>query len=73
MKGKTKATRSKSHKLFRSRKDRFIAGVCGGLGEHFGIDSVWIRLIFILCTLLGGAAVLIYLILWAIVPLAPKK
>ena len=55
-------------KLYRSQDDRMIAGVCGGLAEHFGIDPTWMRLIFILCALLGGAAFLLYIILWIIVP-----
>ena len=58
-------------KLYRSRKDRIIAGVCGGLAEHFGVDPTWIRLLFILFFFLGGCALLIYLIMWFIVPLAP--
>jgi len=58
-------------KLYRSRKERMIAGVCGGLAEHFGMDPTWIRLLFILFFFLGGFALLIYLIMWAIVPLAP--
>lgn len=56
-------------KLYRSRKDKMIAGVCGGLARYFGIDSTWMRLIFIVCLLLGGSAILVYLILWVIVPL----
>ncbi len=56
-------------KLYRSRTDRMIAGICGGLGEYFGIDPTWVRLIFILCFFLAGVALLIYLILWVIVPL----
>ena len=55
-------------KLYRSQDDRMIAGVCGGLAEHFGIDPTWMRLIFILFALLGGAAFLLYIILWIIVP-----
>ncbi len=58
-------------KLYRSRKDRMIAGVCGGLAEFFGIDTTWVRLIFILFFFLGGCALLIYVIMWLIVPLAP--
>lgn len=58
-------------KLYRSRTDSKIAGVCGGLGEHFGIDSTWIRLLFILFFFLGGSALLIYIIFWIIVPLEP--
>ena len=56
-------------KLYRSQDERMIAGVCGGLAEHFGIDPTWMRLIFILFGLLGGAAFLLYIILWIIVPL----
>jgi len=58
-------------KLYRSRKDTMIAGVCGGLGEYFGIDSTWIRLLFILFFILGGTTLLIYIVMWIIVPLAP--
>ncbi|RDI42073.1 PspC domain-containing protein [Aquicella lusitana] len=60
-------------KLYRSRKDRIIAGVCGGLGEHFGIDPTWVRLLFILFFFLAGGALLVYLIMWLIVPLAPEN
>lgn len=62
-----------SKKLYRSRTDCKIAGVCGGLGEHFGIDSTWIRLLFILFFFLGGSALLIYLIFWIIVPVEPMN
>jgi len=62
---------SSPKKLYRSRVDSKIAGVCGGLGEHFGIDSTWVRLIFVLFFFLGGSALLLYLILWVIVPLQP--
>ena len=60
-----------ANKLYRSNSDRMIGGVCGGLSERYGIDSTWIRLFFILFLFFGGAALLIYLILWLIVPLAP--
>ncbi len=53
----------------RSRTDRRIAGVCGGLGAYFGIDSTLIRLIFVLLLLPGGAPGLLpYIILWVIMP-----
>lgn len=58
-------------KLYRSRKDRMIAGVCGGLAEYFDIDPTWVRLIFILFFILGGSAFLVYIIMWIIVPLDP--
>ncbi len=58
-------------KLYRSRTDSKIAGVCGGLGEYFGVDSTWMRLLFIFFFFFGGSALLLYVILWIIVPLAP--
>lgn len=57
------------NRLFRSRTDNMIGGVCGGLGRYVGIDSSIVRLIFVLFTLAGGAGVLIYLILWLILPM----
>jgi phage shock protein C len=58
-------------KLYRSRIDKRIAGVCGGLAKYFGVDSTWIRLVFILFLLVGGSAILVYLLMWLIVPLEP--
>jgi len=58
-------------KLYRSRQDRMIAGVCGGLARYFRIDPTWVRLIFVLFFLLGGSTLLLYIILWIIVPLEP--
>jgi phage shock protein C len=60
-------------KLYRLRKDRMIAGVCGGLAQHFVIDPTWVRLLFIIFFFLGGSALLIYVILWLIVPLEPEN
>jgi len=55
--------------LRRSRQDRWIAGICGGLGEFFGLDPVWFRLIFVILGLPGGVpGVLIYLIMWLVIP-----
>ncbi|MDD4784986.1 MAG: PspC domain-containing protein [Candidatus Shapirobacteria bacterium] len=55
-------------KIFRSIDDYMIAGVCGGLAKYFKIDSSLIRIIFILLALSGGSGILIYLILWLVVP-----
>lgn len=56
-------------KLYRSEKDRKIAGVCGGIGEYFGIDPTVVRIIFVLLLLPGGLPGLIpYLLLWLLVP-----
>lgn len=52
------------------RQDGVIAGVCGGLGDFFGIDPLWFRLLFLFLMLPGGfPGVLTYLILWVIIPL----
>jgi phage shock protein C len=55
-------------RLTRSRSDRFLAGVCGGFGEYFDIDSVIIRLIWLAAFFLGVVGVLAYIIAWIIIP-----
>jgi phage shock protein C len=60
-----------NHKLYRSVNDKMIAGVCGGLAEFFGLDVSLVRLVAILLALLGGHGILVYLILWIVVPKAP--
>ncbi len=55
--------------LRRSRTDRVIAGVCGGLGAFFGIAPVWFRIGFLVAFLPGGVpGLLLYLICWIIIP-----
>ena len=55
--------------LRRSRHDRILAGVCGGLGEFFGISPTWFRLAMLLALLPGGIpGLLIYVILWIVIP-----
>lgn len=56
-------------KLYRSKTDQKIAGVCGGLGEYFQMDSVFFRILFLVIVLLGGMGILVYLIMWVIVPM----
>lgn len=58
-------------KLYRSRTERMIAGVCGGLAEYFEIDPTLVRLIAIALTLAGGSGVLAYIIFWFVVPQKP--
>jgi phage shock protein C len=60
-----------NNRLYRSTQDKMIAGVCGGLAEFFGLDPSLVRLVFVLMALLGGHGVLVYIILWAIVPQRP--
>lgn len=61
-----------SKKLYRSRTDSMLAGVCGGLGAYFDIDPTLIRVLFVLSTLFSGAGILIYLAMWFIVPEEPE-
>ncbi len=61
-------------RLYRSRKDRMLAGVCGGLAEYFNIDPVIIRIIAFILILPGGLPGLLpYVIMWIIVPENPDQ
>ena len=55
-------------KLYRSEKDRMIGGVCGGLGEYFGIDPTIVRLLFVFFALAGGPGLIAYIIFLIVVP-----
>jgi phage shock protein C len=55
-------------RLTRSQSDFMIGGVCGGLAKYFAIDATLVRLIFVLLTVAGGSGVLIYFILWIVMP-----
>ncbi len=64
-------TNSTRKSLRRSRDNRILLGICGGLGEFFGINPIWFRLGFIIATIPGGIpGILLYLILWLIIPKA---
>ena len=55
--------------LRRSRHNRVLAGVCGGLGEFFGISATWFRLAFLIALIPGGVpGLLVYFLMWLIVP-----
>lgn len=58
-------------RLYRSRTDTMLGGVCAGLAKYFTLDPTVVRLIFVLLFILAGQGLLIYLILWLIVPLEP--
>jgi len=60
-------------KLYRSRKDTKIAGVCGGIAEFFNVDSNIIRLLAVLTIFFGGGGFIAYIIAWIIVPLEPVE
>ena len=57
-------------RLYRDPDDKVLGGVCGGLGAYFTIDPVIIRILFVLIFFLGGSGVLVYLVLWIVVPKA---
>jgi len=60
-----------TNKLYRSRKNCVIGGVCGGIGEYFDIDPIIIRLLLILFFFMDGAGLIAYLIAWIIIPKNP--
>jgi phage shock protein PspC (stress-responsive transcriptional regulator) len=57
-----------SRKLVRPRQGRMLAGVCAGLAQRFGMSAGLVRLLFLLSLLLPGTQVIIYLILWILMP-----
>jgi phage shock protein C len=61
------------NRLYRSRSDRMIAGVCGGLGEYLNVDPVWLRLLFVVLLFATGFGFWAYLILWIIIPEAGRE
>ena len=56
-------------RLTRMEEGRMIAGVCAGLGRYLGIDATVVRLIFVLLALFAAGGLLLYLILWLIMPM----
>jgi phage shock protein C len=64
---------SEQKRLYRSRDDRMIAGVCAGLAEYMDIDPTLVRLAMVLFTLVGGSGILVYVIAWIIMPERPEE
>ncbi len=56
-------------RLYRSRKDSVIGGVCGGLGEYLNTDPILFRVLFAVVFFVGGTGLLAYIILWIVIPL----
>jgi phage shock protein C len=56
------------HRLRRSKRDRIIGGVCGGLGEFFGLNPWIFRIIFLILIPTGPPAVLPYILMWILIP-----
>jgi phage shock protein C len=67
-------TETPYRKLYRSRTERMLAGVCGGIAEYSNMDPTLVRVLFVvLAFITGGGALLAYPILWMIVPEAPQQ
>lgn len=57
-------------RLMRLEEGRMIAGVCAGLAQYFGVDPTLVRIIFVILALFGLGGVVLYLILWLVMPRA---
>jgi phage shock protein C len=59
--------------LYRSRRNRMIAGVCGGIAEWLGWSPSWVRLLYILISIISIAfpGIIVYIILWVVMPKSP--
>lgn len=64
-------TVAQTRRLYRSRTNRNLAGVCGGLAQYFNTDATLMRVLFVVLALLGGPGLVIYLVLWIVVPEEP--
>ena len=60
-------------KLYRSRTDRKIAGVCGGIAEYFNIDATLVRLLFVAAVIFGTAGIWVYVVCALVIPEAPDN
>jgi phage shock protein C len=60
-----------SRQLTRSETDRVLAGIAGGVAQRFGINSTLVRLAWVFSVLFGGLGILVYLILWIVLPKGP--
>ena len=59
-------------RIYKNKKEGKLGGVCSGVGDYLDIDPVIIRLIFVFSVFVWGAGILIYIILWAIIPTNPN-
>lgn len=60
-------------RLYRSRTDRMLLGVCGGLGKYFDVDPTLVRVIAVVLLLLGLTGILVYLVLAVVIPVEPGE
>jgi phage shock protein C len=60
-------------RLMRSSRDKKIGGVCAGVADYFDLDPTIVRVVWLLAVLFGGTGLLLYVILWIVLPLAPES
>lgn len=60
-------------RLYRSRTNRILGGVCGGVGDYFRLDPVLIRLVWLILILFGGIGLILYVVSWVIIPLEEEE
>jgi len=64
-------TTSDIKRIYRSKKDRILGGVCGGIGNYFNVDPVLVRVVWAVSFFAGGIGLLGYLLAWIIIPEEP--
>lgn len=65
---KQKGASYRPKRLFRNPDNKIIGGVCGGIGAYLNTDPLWFRLAFVFFTFVGGSGLLVYVILWIVIP-----
>jgi len=60
-------------RLYRSKDERMIWGICGGLAKYFDVDPTLVRVIWVLTLIFGGWSLLAYVILRFVIPLEPQE
>ena len=60
-------------RLYRSRKDKIIAGVCGGLARYFDVDPTLVRILAVISIFINGIGIIAYIVAWIIMPLEPER
>jgi len=64
---------AQTKRLYRSTKNKILAGICGGIAEYLDTDPTFVRIIWIVLTLLGGSGIILYIIAYLIMPENPEK
>ena len=65
------APANQAKRLYKSRTDRMIDGICGGVAEYFGLDPTLVRIAWVLLTLLGGSGIVLYIVAMIVMPANP--